>query len=134
MIIGEGGVAVRGRVLLAAAGVILIISGVFGLLTGVLFGSIGTFGDLDSVMLSGTLGLAAGLIVISSLITIFFGILGIRYRERPDKTTTLIVIGVILIVMDGLSLIRETDNFASGAAGIVLGALYIVGAVLNDRY
>ncbi|MDR2672647.1 MAG: hypothetical protein LBC35_05065 [Coriobacteriales bacterium] len=132
----------RGRTYLLVAGILLVISGCVGLLMGivaqVLMAQIAA--GLSSSQSQAPMGLdmlTMAILVISAAITIVIGVLGIIWRERPDKTTPLKVIGIVLIALAVLGLIFSPPAsliaLISPLATIALGVVYVVGAYLNER-
>jgi hypothetical protein len=129
--VGKGGIIMHGRILLLVAGIIMVV-----------FGAIGLFASTLLVGLSASTGggvidsLLGGILVVVAIVMIVIGILGIIYRKRPDKAKLLMVIGIILIVLEAISLAQTAlagSNPVSAIGGIVLGALYFFGALLNHR-
>jgi hypothetical protein len=77
--------------------------------------------------------LSAVLIIISAAM-IVIGVMGVRYRARPDKAKSLMIIGIVLIIIEAVALamnITAGSNPASAIGGIILGLLYIVGTNMN---
>jgi hypothetical protein len=121
----------KGKILLLIAGIITLVSGAIGLLA-----SLGMVGV--SVMTSGNMivVILIAVTVVVAVAMIVIGIMGIMYRERPDKVKMLMTIGIVLIVIEAIALVINIvagSSPVSSIGGLILGVLYYIGAHLNKQ-
>lgn len=140
----------KGRTILKVAGILYIISSSLSILIGmvIIVGGMALSASLSAALI----GDAAPGIGIMGIITVVFGlvmivggafsmtagVLGIRWRDRPDKAGVLFVLGLVLLVVAVLNLLYAFggDNLA-GVAGALIGlvppVVYTLGAWQNKQ-
>lgn len=137
----------RGRMMLKVTGILYIVfavlsmvGGLVAMLGGGLFalGGIGANAYLGAAM--GGVVLFSGLVLIlSNILGLVTGILGVRYCDKPEKAQVCFVLGVILIVFAALSLLGDlfgsasASDIFSGLVGLALPICYTVGASWNKQ-
>jgi len=99
-------VKLRGAGLLKVVGILMIIFGAIALISGL--SSIGSGSVMASMFGLDSLGIQYFKIIgtislITGIIELVFGILGIRFRNLPDKVMFLLVIGIIQMVIAAFS-------------------------------
>ena len=129
--------------LLKVSSIFLIVFGIVGLVVsiiGLIFagavdvGAAGV-GTHDAELLGLIITIAAVVGLVSALITLVAGVLGVKNHANPEKATVCIVLGIIILV----STISETvltiagENFDAlniifAVLGLVIPILYVVGA------
>lgn len=134
----------KGRGFLKAIGILLIIGGIIGVVSGVLayvssnaIESLVDSGTLDStvataVLTGSTLMLYCIFALVSGILEFIAGILGVKYANSPEKAMICIVFGIILII---LTIISNFIDFSllSIIIGLVLPVLYLIGGILNKK-
>ncbi len=137
----------RGRMMLKVTGILYIVfavlsmvGGLVAMLGGGLFalGGIGANAYLGAAM--GGVVLFGGLVLIlSNILGLVTGILGVEYCDKPEKAQVCFVLGVILIVFAALSLLGDlfgsasASDIFSGLVGLALPICYTVGASWNKQ-
>ena len=130
----------KSNMLLKVASIIMIVGG--GL--GIVFGIIAVLGlgalalALGSEASTGLLMAGALLALVSSIISLVAGIVGVKNAAVPEKAQTCIVFGIITAVSSvfasTLSMMGGNSfNFASLLVGLLLPVLYLVGAFQNKK-
>ena len=128
----------KGKNFLKVTGILMIVGGSIGLIAGVLAViSVGAVASLLETS-AGVLMFASVLILVSAIVQLIAGILGIKYCAKPEKAKTCIIMGALVA---GLSLVGtlmsvslgNDFNIMSMITGLVLPVLYIVGAMLNKK-
>lgn len=134
----KGVVETKGSGLLKFAGVLLIIGGVLGILLGLvaLLGLAAWAGITGNDYASDLPYITGAFTLISAVLQLIAGIVGIKNCKKAEKAGVCIVWGVVVIA---LSVIGSIISVAGGNAfpaatfflGLILPALYITGAVKN---
>lgn len=128
----------KGKNYLKVTGILMIIGGCIGIIGGIIaLISVGALATLLETSM-GSLMLGSLLVLISSIIQLFAGIMGVRDCARPEKAQNCIVIGAMVAV---LSVVGNLISVAAGngfnvmnmITGLILPVLYIVGAMLNKK-
>lgn len=128
----------KGKNYLKVTGILMIIGGCIGIIGGIIaLISVGALATLLETSM-GSLMLGSLLVLISSIIQLFAGIMGVRDCARPEKAQNCIVIGAMAAV---LSVVGNLISVAAGngfnvmnmITGLILPVLYIVGAMLNKK-
>ena len=140
----------KGSVFLKVTGLLMIIGGVFTIIVSGIPGIIGysagkviaNSGELTAGQVVGTLTLVGAIAsLIGGLLELITGIVGVKNHNKPEKATTCLVWGIIVLVINAISLIMA---FAGGMSGVgtiiatvvgslVLPVLYVIGAVKNKQ-
>ena len=132
----------KGSVLLLVISILLIIGAALALCM-TLFA--GVFGGVlrEALAQAGLASLGAGLtgatimVVAVSVMELLAAILGIKFRNQPRKANLLILVGIFLVIASLVSSILPSVMaglaipWVSAIIGLILPALYILGAVLN---
>jgi len=130
----------KSNALLKVAGILMII---FGSVS-IVIGAIAVIGVsalaiiLGSEANIGLLTFGAILVLVSGVVSLIAGIVGVKNAKKPEKATTCIVFGVLTALLSVLgsvvTMIGGGDlNVISLAFGLVLPALYLVGAFQNKK-
>lgn len=128
----------KGKNYLKVTGILMIIGGCIGIIGGIIaLISVGALATLLETSM-GSLMLGSLLVLISSIIQLFAGIMGVRYCARPEKAQNCMMIGTVVAV---LSVVGNLISVAAGngfnvmnmITGLILPVLYIVGAMLNKK-
>ncbi|NLC65808.1 MAG: hypothetical protein GX752_02550 [Clostridium sp.] len=125
---------------LKVTGILMIIGGAFGIIVGII-----------AVLGVGVLALALGaeanmgllmagsvLVLISAVVSLIAGIIGVKNAAVPEKAKTCIIFGIMTAVFavlgSTLSVIGgQKFNVASLIIGLGLPALYLIGAFQNKN-
>ena len=122
--------------------VTIIFSGVLGLVAYIAGTGIADTGDWGGGQIVGTVFLLAAIIaLIGGILELIAGIIGVKNSNKPEKAVTCLVWGIIVLVVNIISMILTFVGGNSNAgtiiatviAGLALPILYIIGAVLNKR-
>ena len=120
---------------LKVTGILMIIGGALGIILGIV--AIGGVALLAAAGLdSGLLTFGTILSVVSAVVSLVGGIIGVKNAAKPEKANVCIVFGILAVVMCILGVIL---TMAAGGAfptmslltGLVLPVLYLVGAFQN---
>lgn len=140
----------KGSVFLKVSGILLIIGGVYTILFAGIRGIIGYIagtviansGELTAGRVVGTLTLVGAIVsLIGGTLELITGIVGVKNNNKPEKATTCLVWGIIVLVINAAVLIMALAGGISGVVTIiativgslVLPVLYIIGAVKNKQ-
>ncbi len=140
----------KGSVFLKVSGILMIIGGVYTILFSGILGIIGysagtviaSSGELTAGQAVGALTLIAAIVsLIGGILELITGIVGVKNNNKPEKATTCLVWGVIVLVINAAVLIMALAGGISGVVTIiatilgslVLPVLYIIGAVKNKQ-
>ncbi len=111
-------------------GILKVVSVLF-----IIFGAIATIISLialfGSTLLGGLFVFAAILALISSVLELVLGIVGLKKSEDPTQAMFFIVTGIILCVLTLISMIMSFQVVS--LIGFVLPILYIVGGFMNKN-
>lgn len=130
----------KGATMLKVAGILMIIGGGLSVILSIVaIAGIAALAYIaDGSMSMGMLYASGALMAVGSVIELVAGILGVAHSKRAEKATTCVVWGVLVAVMTVASIILTVVgggefSAVSAVTGLVLPALYIVGAVQNKR-
>lgn len=145
----------KGRNFLKVTGILMIIGAALGIILGIiaLIGAIailsGAAADLVTIEEGAALANVSSLVVVSAVvgligavIQLIAGILGVKNSNRPEKATVCIVFGIIVLVLEIISLIMTFTSGGTASAltiisdivlGVAIPILYLVGAFLNKK-
>ena len=140
----------KGKTLLKVMGILMIIGAALGIIVAI-------FAIMAAMSIAG-IGVAAGeagvgiavgtLLIVAIIITalgsilqLIAGIIGIKHCNNPAKATTCIVWGIIVLILQIISLIFTITNgeqttfsiITSILFGLAVPVLYIVGAAMNKK-
>jgi len=128
---------------LKVTGILLIIGGSVSIIVGLLAvacSSVLVAADvaLDAGAGTGLLMVASILILVSGVVSLIAGIVGVKNAAKPEKAGSCIVWGVLVIVLAVLGNILTMVaggplNYISIVTGLVLPALYLLGAFQNKK-
>ena len=139
-----------GRVFLKVCGILMIIGGIFSIIVSGILGLIGYFGGNEiaqagnyaSGEVIGTIIIVGAIIsLIGGIIELIAGIVGVKNSDKPEKATTCIVWGFIVLVINVISIIMSISGGSSNVGSIIgsvifslaLPVLYLVGAFKNKK-
>lgn len=125
---------------LKVTGILMIIGGSISIILGI----IAVVGVGALVILIGdeaNMGLlmfGAVLVLVSAVVSLIAGIVGVKNAAKPEKAMTCIVYGILTAVLavlgNILSVVGGADfNVIGLAIGLVLPALYLIGAFQNKK-
>ena len=140
----------KGRVFLKVCGILMIIGGAITIIVSGILGLVGyaagnaiaSAGDQSAGEVVGVLVLVGAIIsLISGILELIAGIVGVKNANKPEKATTCLVWGIIVLVLNIIGMILTFVGDSSGAGTIIVSiitslvvpVLYIVGAVLNKK-
>lgn len=130
----------KGHKFLKVTGILMIIGGAFGIIAGIvaILGVSGLAALVGSAAGTGMLYMASILCLVSGIVQLIAGIMGVKNCEKPEMAQKCIVWGAIVAVLSVLGNILNmvagsSFNAASLVTGLVLPALYIYGAYLNKK-
>lgn len=128
----------KGRKFLKVTGILMIIGSAFGIIAGII--AVVGVGAMAALLETSTGGLmfASVLILVSAIIQLVAGILGVKNCARPEKANTCLGLGVIVAVLSltgniTSSVLGSSFNIWGLITGLVLPVLYIIGAVMNKK-
>ena len=140
---GKNFLKVCGILMIIGGALSIIVSGLVGLI-GAITASVGSV-DVDGVAIAtstiGGIVIAAAVVsLIAGVLELIAGIVGVKNCARPEKATSCIVWGFIVLAVQIISLIMSISG-TSGAgniiisiiAGIAIPVLYLIGAFLNKK-
>ncbi|GKI14208.1 hypothetical protein CE91St44_06930 [Oscillospiraceae bacterium] len=138
------GTELKGKGILKVVGILYIVFAALSILVGLLGllgGGLLAVGGLGAEAYIGAgLGFAAILgsivLILSNVLGLVTGILGVKWCARADKAQTLFILGAVLVVLAVWSLISAISGGSgvwSAALGLVLPALYTWGAYQNKQ-
>ena len=123
---------------LKITGILMIISGVLGAIVSVL-AVVGVSVLVAAIGAEAEMGLlvfASILALVSSVISLVAGILGVKNAAKPEKAKICIIFGILTVVFsiagNVLTVVGGGSfNMMSVATGLVVPVLYLVGAFQN---
>ena len=128
----------KSNTLLKVTGILMIIGGALSAILLIFAGGLGLFASAAGVLGqgSGLLLFATVLLLIGAVVELIAGIVGVKNAAKPEKAGVCIVFGIIVFGLSLLgnimNLIGESGfNFSSLLLGLLLPALYLVGAFQN---
>ena len=139
---GRGFLKVCGILMIIGGALTIIVTGILGIVSAVAISALASDPSIEYA------GPAAGLLIVAAIIgliggivELIAGIVGVKNANRPEKATTCIVWGFIVLVLQIVSLILSFAGGGSNAgtiivniiAGIALPVLYLIGAFLNKK-
>ena len=126
----------KGRKFLKVTGILMIIGGAFGIIGGII-AVIGA-GALAAVLetSAGGLMLASALILASAVFQLIAGIMGVKNCDKAEKAQSCLIMGVLVAVLSVVgniisNVLGSSFNITNYITGLIIPALYIVGAVRN---
>ncbi len=130
----------KGHKFLKVTGILMIIGGAFGIIAGIvaILGVSGLAALVGSAAGTGILYMASILCLVSGIVQLIAGIMGVKNCEKPEMAQKCIVWGAIVAA---LSILGNILNVVAGSGfsvtslitGLILPALYIYGACLNKK-
>ncbi len=130
----------KGHKFLKVTGILMIIGGAFGIIAGIvaILGVSGLAALAGSAAGTGILYMASILCLVSGIVQLIAGIMGVKNCEKPEMAQKCIVWGAIVAA---LSILGNILNVVAGSGfsvtslitGLILPALYIYGACLNKK-
>ena len=133
----------KGKTILKVTGILMIIGGAISIIIGlVAIAGVGVLAATRETLgidfNTGIYTFSAILVLVSAAMELTAGILGVKNCDKPDKATSCIVFGLIII---GLSLLGNILSVVSGGEfgvisfliSLVLPILFIIGAALNKQ-
>ena len=130
----------KGHKFLKVTGILMIIGGAFGIIAGIvaILGVSGLAALVGSAAGTGILYMASILCLVSGIVQLIAGIMGVKNCEKPEMAQNCIVWGAIVAA---LSILGNILNVVAGSGfsvtslitGLILPALYIYGACLNKK-
>ena len=130
----------KANMLLKVSGILMIIGGGISIIVGII-----------AVLAVGALALALGgaanlglltfgaiLVLVSAVVELIAGIVGVSNAKKPEKAQTCVVYGILVVVLVVIGNIFSMIGGASFNAlglliGLVLPALYLIGAFQNKK-
>lgn len=126
----------KGRKFLKVTGILMIIGGAFGIIGGIV-AMIGA-GALAAVLetSAGGLMLASALILASAVFQLIAGIMGVKNCDKAEKAQSCLIMGILVAVLSVVgnvisNVLGSSFNITNYITGLIIPALYIVGAVRN---
>ena len=126
----------KGRKFLKVTGILMIIGGAFGIIGGIV-AMIGA-GALAAVLetSAGGLMLASALILASAVFQLIAGIMGVKNCDKAEKAQSCLIMGILVVVLSVVgnvisNVLGSSFNITNYITGLIIPALYIVGAVKN---
>ena len=126
----------KGKSFLKVTGILMIISAAFGIIGGIV-AAIGA-GALAAVLETSAVGLvfASVLILVSAIFQLIAGIMGVKHCDNAEKAQSCLIMGVLVAVLSVAgniisNVLGSSFNITSYITGLIIPALYIVGAVRN---
>lgn len=128
----------KGRKFLKVTGILMIIGGSIAIIAGI----IAVIGASAMAVLletsAGGLIFASVLTLVSAVIQLIAGIMGVKNSARPEKAQSCLVMGVLVALFSVagniMTVVLGSDfNVIGLITGLVLPVLYIIGAVLNKK-
>ena len=126
----------KGKSFLKVPGILMIISAAFGIIGGIV-ATIGA-GALAAVLETSAAGLvfASVLILASAIFQLIAGIMGVKHGDNAEKAQSCLIMGVLVAVLSVAgniisNVLGSSFNITSYITGLIIPALYIVGAVRN---
>ncbi len=139
---GSGFLKVCGILMIIGGALTIIFSGVMGIIAYVAGSALVSSGEVGTGEIVGTaLLIGAILALISGILELIAGIVGVKNHNKPEKSTACLVWGIIVLVLNVISLILSFAGGSSNVAtiivsvlcGLALPVLYIIGAALNKK-
>lgn len=141
---------VKGKVILRITGVLLIIAGIVSIILGIfmvlsggmLIGGGSSLGlDENTTAKASVLFiLLAGVLIVTGVIELVAGVLGLAKAKTPNSAKPCIVFGIIIILLSLGSAIFSLAShqelisvITSSLIGLVVPIVYMIGASLNLR-
>ena len=128
----------KGSGFLKVTGILMIIFGSIAIIVGIVaIAGIAALAYIsDGELSSGLLYTAGVLGLVSAVVQLIAGIIGVKNCKKPEKAKTCIVWGILVIALcvigSILNVVGGSDfSVSSLLIGLVLPVLYIIGAVKN---
>lgn len=126
----------KGRMFLKVTGILMIIGAAFGIIGGII--AVIGVGALAAVLetSAGGLMLASILILVSAIIQLIAGIMGIKNCDKPEKAQSCLIMGIIVALLSVAgnvisNVLGTSFNIISYITSLVIPVLYIIGAAKN---
>lgn len=126
----------KGRMFLKVTGILMIIGAAFGIIGGII--AVIGVGALAVVLetSAGGLMLASILILVSAIIQLIAGIMGIKNCDKPEKAQSCLIMGIIVALLSVAgnvisNVLGTSFNIISYITSLVIPVLYIIGAAKN---
>ena len=130
----------KGHKFLKVTGILMIIGGAFGIIGGIvaILGVSGLAALVGSAAGTGILYMASILCLVSGIVQLIAGIMGVKNCEKPEMAQKCMIWGAIVAALSILGNILNVVagsgfNVTSLITGLILPALYIYGAYLNKK-
>lgn len=130
----------KGSGFLKVTGILMIIGGAIAIIVGIIavFSIAALAYITDGAISSGLLYASSILIVVSAVAELITGIVGVKHCKRSEKANSCIVWGIIVAVLCVAGCILTVAGGSSFPVfslilGLILPALFIVGAALNKK-
>lgn len=131
----------KGSILLKILGVLLVIGGIFTIITGsVGFSAMKEAGDSINILASGDVAKFKSVIFISiigGIVQAISGILCIINSKKPEKSMILFICAIVILAMSTIgNIIAMTmgmRNMLSFVYGLIVPGLIILGIYLNKK-
>lgn len=130
----------KGQKLLKITGILMIIGAVFSIFAVLFIGGMGTVaaGAGAASQLTWVYWAVLALTLGGGICQMIAGVMGIKYCARKEMARSLLVWGVVVIVLQLLSVALDLVggfeiDIASTLVGAAVPVLYIYGAVLNSK-
>ena len=130
--------SLKGSKILKVTGIIMAVFGAYVLSLGVMmtkgaefFRMLGREAPEGSEAVAFIVSVGGAFVIISAIIQIIIGVLGFRWSARYDKAPALFKIGLVLVILQVLSLL---SNFKiNNIIALILSGFYMYGAYLNKQ-
>ena len=131
----------KGKGLLKVTGILLII---FGAIAAVISlaaiaggGLAATSGSAIGAAAGGIAIFAGFILLVGAALELIAGIFGVKNCDKPDKSQSCLVLGILMLVIQVISMIVSISagsfNFFTTIIGLILPVLYTIGAVQNKQ-
>ena len=125
---------------LKVAGILMIIGGsistIFGIIAVIGVGALAILVGSEANL--GLLTLGAVLILVSAVVSLVAGIVGVKNASKPEKAKICIIFGILTVALSVLgnifNVVGGTEFSVSGlVTGLALPVIYLVGAYQNMK-
>lgn len=139
---GSGFLKVCGILMIIGGALTIVISGILGISGYVVGNEMVNSGELQAGQTIGTVVLVSAILsLIGGILELIAGIVGVKNNNKPEKATLCLVWGIIVLVLNLISLIFSLSGGSSGVGSIIvsvifslaLPVLFIIGAVQNKK-
>ncbi|MBR3243463.1 MAG: hypothetical protein IKF90_12325 [Parasporobacterium sp.] len=138
---GRNFLKVCGILMIIGGAVTIIVSGIIGIVGYVAGSAVSGMGEYGAGAVLGVAALISAILyLIGGIVELIAGIIGVKNNNRPEKATTCIVFGFIVLVINLIGTILSISGSSSAGSIIVsiicsvaLPVLYLIGAFLNKK-